>query len=100
MNLVFDTGRCCEGDRCNHPERELRPTHKCPKCERTVHQQCGIFNKTLDNIVCNTCTKINIIHKGSELSSTREDVNSLTNNNEWNTNDILDIVVRVKPMYE
>ena len=66
MDLVFKIGRCCEGDKCNHPEVELRPHHTWPKCERIVCQQCSVFDATLDKIVCNTCANINIIHNGSE----------------------------------
>ena len=66
MYFIVDTGICCEGDRCNHPEGKLRPTHKCPKCECIAHRQCGVFDKTLDHIVYNTWAKVNTVHDGSD----------------------------------
>ena len=48
-------GRCALGDACKDPEGELRPTHKCPVCTKILHPQCGVFNTTLDKILCPRC---------------------------------------------
>ena len=95
MDLVFETNRYCEGDKCNHPEKELRSHHKCPKCERIVHQQCSVFDVTLDKHVCNICA-----NNGNEKNTTTEDINFLTSNNEGNQNEVMDMTVKVRPMIE
>ena len=100
MDLVFETGRCCEGDKYHYPEGELRPRQKFPKYERIMHQQCSIFDATLDKNICNTCANIELSHNKSGQSCTTEDVNIVTSNNEGNTKIIMDTTVKVKSIEE
>ena len=50
-------GRCVLGEKCLHPEQELRAEHKCPDCDNVVHVLCGVFDKERDKYVCGCKSK-------------------------------------------
>merc|ERR1740124_2156566 len=45
-------GRCVLGNKCLHPEQELRAAHKCPDCDHVLHALCGVFDKNRDKYIC------------------------------------------------
>ena len=55
---IYETGACCEGNKCLHRDGELRPSHTCPRCEKIVHHKCGVMCVETDKITCNTCDEI------------------------------------------
>ena len=101
MSLIFETGRCCLGVKCVHPDGELRPSHKCPVCDKIVHTQCGIFSNTHDKVVCNNC-----VAEGSETTEDEKSVTDVKLTGDTcqvvaEKNDVItDMTVSVEPMVE
>ena len=55
MSLIFDVGRCCIGDKCQHPTGELRPSHECNACNQIVHLLCAMIDPLPDQWTCKNC---------------------------------------------
>lgn len=51
---------CCSGKICKHHEHELRPSHKCNKCNKIVHILCGNIDNSTDDVTCYLCVSIAI----------------------------------------
>ena len=55
MSCVFKVGPCCVGDECKHKNGELRPCHKCSRCNNIVHLLCAKINEETDEMTCDVC---------------------------------------------
>ena len=52
MSNNYEIGPCCLGSEYVHPDRELRPCHKCSIYETIVHARCAIIDRDTDDYKC------------------------------------------------
>ena len=81
MSLVFDTGPCCLGQKCEHPSGELRPSHKCDKCNKIVHLLCAEIDPATDAWTCKQCVCDSTLDDDDDTESEKGSVDPNENNN-------------------
>ena len=80
MSSDFKKGTCCAGSLCQNPDQQLRPVHKCHKCNGVVHYLCSFvsYNNGVNVHTCNLCLEKDTSRQSVDNLNVRNGLNHET----------------------